>query len=233
MSYVHAFPSIRSFFSIYLLYLNCVGTFLIVSLSPSLSSVCISLCLWPLNASLLCPRTLFLLGHPLRSECQVILADFIDTNLLDVIHSRGFESLRDVPVTCLSVLIQEFYSNMHGFDYSVPHFFTRVRGTRIAVTPQIVADVLHVLSVEFPNYPGCERLKTVSKDELKSNFCECPSNWGERQFTYCLGFAKGPRFLQKTLFLTITLSQSLMLDFCCPFLSILPSIFLLTLFFLS
>ena len=28
-----------------------------------------------------------------------------------------------------------------------------------------------------------------------STFCERPSKWGERQFTYCSGFAKGPRFL--------------------------------------
>ena len=37
-----------------------------------------------------------------------------------------------------------FYSNMHGFDYSVPHFVTRVQGTRIVVTPDIVFEVLHV-----------------------------------------------------------------------------------------
>ena len=49
--------------------------------------------------------------------------------------------------------------------------------------------------VEFPDYPSYERLKTVSKDELKSAFCERPSEWGERQFTYYSGFAKGPRFL--------------------------------------
>ena len=49
--------------------------------------------------------------------------------------------------------------------------------------------------VEFPDYPGCERLRTVSKDELKYAFCKRPSNWGERQFTYCSGFTKGPRFL--------------------------------------
>ena len=35
----------------------------------------------------------------------------------------------------------------------------------------------------------------MSKDELKSAFCECPFVWGERQFIYCLAFAKGPRFL--------------------------------------
>ena len=83
---------------------------------------------------------------------------------------------------------------MHGFDFSVPHFITHVRGTRIAVTPQIVADVLRVPRVEFPNYPGCDRLRTVSKDKIIFAFCERPSEWNERQFTYCLGFAKGPRF---------------------------------------
>ena len=66
---------------------------------------------------------------------------------------------------------------------------------RIPVTPQLVADVLQVPRVEFPNYPSCEHLQTVSKDELKSVFCERPSEWGEHQFTYCLAFAKGLRFL--------------------------------------
>ena len=83
---------------------------------------------------------------------------------------------------------------MHEFDFSVLLFITRVRGTCIVVTPDIVSDVLCVPSVEHPNYPGCDLLKTVSKDELISYFCECPSDWGERQFTYCLSFAKGPHF---------------------------------------
>ena len=34
----------------------------------------------------------------------------------------------------------------------------------------------------------------MSKDKLKSAFCECPSDWGECQFTYCSSFTKGPRF---------------------------------------
>ena len=84
---------------------------------------------------------------------------------------------------------------MHGIDRLVPLFFTHVRGTRIPITPQLVANVFQVPKVEFPNYLGCECLWTMSKDELKSAFCERPSKWGERQFTYCLGFAKGPRFL--------------------------------------
>ena len=84
---------------------------------------------------------------------------------------------------------------MHGIDCSIPRFFTYVRGTRIPVTPQLIVDVLRVPRVEFPNYPGCEHLRTVSKDELKSAFCEHSFKWSERQFTYCSAFAKGPRFL--------------------------------------
>ena len=84
---------------------------------------------------------------------------------------------------------------MHEIDRSVPLFFTHVQGTRIPVTLQLVVDVLQVRRVVFPDYPGCECLWTVSKDELKSVFCEHPSVWGERQFTYCSAFAKGPQFL--------------------------------------
>ena len=84
---------------------------------------------------------------------------------------------------------------MHGLDSSVPLFHTRVRGMHITVTPQIVEDVLRVSRVKFPDYPGCERLRTVFKDELKSTFYEHPSEWGEHQFTYCLGFTKGPQLL--------------------------------------
>ena len=84
---------------------------------------------------------------------------------------------------------------MYGIDCSIPLFFTRIQGTRIPVTPQLVADVLWVLKVEFPDYLGCEHLRTMSKDELKSTFYKRPCEWGEHQFTYCSTFAKGPRFL--------------------------------------
>ena len=84
---------------------------------------------------------------------------------------------------------------MHGFDFSVPLFSTRIRGTCIVVTPQLVADVLHVPRVENPDYPGCEHLRTMSKDEMISAFCEHPADWGDRQFTPCKAFAKGPRFM--------------------------------------
>ena len=84
---------------------------------------------------------------------------------------------------------------MHGIDQSVPLFFTRVRDTRIPIIPQLVADVLRVPRIEFPDYPSCERLRTMSRDELISAFCEYPSVWGERLFTPCRPFAKGPRFM--------------------------------------
>ena len=71
----------------------------------------------------------------IHSKRQVVLSDFADTNLPSVIHNRGWESLCDVLVTCPLVLIQEFYSNMHRIDRSVPLFLTHVRGKRIPVTP--------------------------------------------------------------------------------------------------
>ena len=128
-------------------------------------------------------------------ECQVVLLDFSDTDFPTIIYSRGWESLCYIPVTCPSVIIQEFYSNMHGFDYSVPHFITCVRGTCIVVTLDIVSEVLYVPRVVHPDYPNCDRLRTVSKNELSSLFCVTPSFWGDRQNTPCSGFAKGPRFL--------------------------------------
>ena len=83
---------------------------------------------------------------------------------------------------------------MHGIYCSVPLFFTRIQGTCISVTSQLVGDVLYVPRIEFPNYPSCERLRTVSKDELMSSFCECPTALGEHLFTPCRPFAKGPTF---------------------------------------
>ena len=59
-------------------------------------------------------------------ECRVILGHFADTDLPTIIHSWEWESLCIELVTCPLMLIQEFYSNMHGIDRSVPHFVTRV-----------------------------------------------------------------------------------------------------------
>ena len=108
------------------------------------------------------------------------MADFADTNLPTVIHSQEWKSLCDVLIIFPLVLIQEFYSNIHEIDHLVPLFCTRVRGTRILVTPQLVADVLQVPRIEFPNYHSCEHLQTISKDELMATFCERLSDWGDR-----------------------------------------------------
>ena len=103
---------------------------------------------------------------------QVVLLDFSDTDLPIVIYSRGWESLCGIPVTCPSMIIQEFYSNMHRIDTSIPHFFSRVRGIRIVVTLEIVFEVLYMPRVAHLDYLGCECLRIVSKDELSSLFCE-------------------------------------------------------------
>ena len=84
---------------------------------------------------------------------------------------------------------------MHGFDYSIPIFVTCIQGMCIMVTPNIVSDGLRVPRVEHPDYLGCERLRIVSKDEMISAFYERPADWGDRQFTPCKAFAKGPRFM--------------------------------------
>ena len=128
-------------------------------------------------------------------ECQVILSDFSDTDLPTFIYSRGWGSLCDIPVSCPFMIIQEFYFNMHGFDTSLPHFFSCVRGTHIVVTSDIVSEALHVPRVMHPDYPSFNRLRIVSKKELSSLFFETPLSWGDHQNTPCSGFAKGPRFL--------------------------------------
>ena len=63
------------------------------------------------------------------------------------------------------------------------------------VTSDIVSVVLHVPRVTHPDYPSCDRLRTMSKDELSSLFAGTPLSWGDRQNTPCSGFAKGLRLL--------------------------------------
>ena len=131
----------------------------------------------------------------IHSKRHVVLLDFSDTGLPTVIHNRGWGSLCGIPVTCPSVIIQEFYFNMHKIDTSVPHCFSRVRDMCIIVTPEIISEVLHAPRVAHLDYSSYECLRTVSKDELSSCFYETPLSWGNRQNNPCSGFAKGPRFL--------------------------------------
>jgi len=67
-------------------------------------------------------------------------------------------------------------------DSIVQYLISLLQATRIVVTLEIVSDVLRVPRVEHPNYPGCDCLKTVSKDKLIFAFCKHPSVWGDRQF---------------------------------------------------
>ena len=94
------------------------------------------------------------------------MLDFFDITLLDVILTPGWESLCEKPVHCSVVFIQEFYSNIHGIDIVVSQFATTFRGTRIIVTSDRISEVLHVPKVAHLDYPSCEHLRTVSRDDL-------------------------------------------------------------------
>ena len=72
----------------------------------------------------------------------------------------------DLGVLLQHALIRLFSTSFH---YSCSRY-------RIVVIPEIVSDMLRVPRVEHPDYPGCDRLKTVSKDELISSSCERSSD---------------------------------------------------------
>ena len=59
-------------------------------------------------------------------ERRMILSNFSNTTLPIIIHSWGWESLCEIPVSCPTMIIHEFYYNMHGFDTSIPRFITQV-----------------------------------------------------------------------------------------------------------
>ena len=75
MSHAHAFSCIRTFIFFYS-YTAVVSTFLIVSFSLSLSFLRWS-ALWHLNAILLRPKTLCVLGHFLPLTLHLLLYDFV------------------------------------------------------------------------------------------------------------------------------------------------------------
>ena len=127
------FPCIRTPFHIFLWYLNCFRAFLIVSFFPLsiLFMLVVSmapkrkstparnpLCSGASSSSDSAPLSLRFHNDDahmafsenfsrrgIHSERQVILANFADTDLPTVIHSRGWESLCDVSITCPLVLI--------------------------------------------------------------------------------------------------------------------------------
>ena len=111
------FPCIRTFFSIYLILLMLLGTFLIVflckstlarnllhsgassSFDPSLSNVRFrdddAFKAFSENFS----------RRGIHSKRQVVLSDFSNIDLPSIIHSRGWESLCDISVICPLMLI--------------------------------------------------------------------------------------------------------------------------------
>ena len=70
------------------------------------------------------------------------------------------------------MIIQEFYSNMNGFNTFISQFAMRIQGTRIIVILDTVFEILHVSRLSHLDYSSCPRLRIVSKDELLSFFCE-------------------------------------------------------------
>ena len=132
------------------------------------------------------------------------MSNFSDTSLAAVIWTQGWESLLKSPLRLPIVFIQEFYSNIHNIDTSEPRFATTFWGTRIVVTPDLISKVLHVSRVTHPDYPSCEHLWTVSKDELLSHICETPSIWGRKQNTQWSSFLKSPRFLNMVMTFILT-----------------------------
>ena len=119
-------------------------------------------------------------------------------------RSRGWEFLCERPITYPSVFIQEFFSNIHTIDTSVPHFTTLVRGTRIIVTSKLTSEVLHVPRVGNPDYPGSSVLRSLSQDALASHFCEHPSSQGSILSMVIYDFARDPRVFNMTMTFILT-----------------------------
>ena len=96
--------------------------------------------------------------HGVHPECHVVLSHFSDTPLPAIIQTQGWESLYEIPLRCPIMFIQEFYSNIHGIDTSVPRFATTFWGTCIVVTPNLISKVLHVPWVLHLDYHGYQCL---------------------------------------------------------------------------
>ena len=137
-------------------------------------------------------------------ERQVILFDFPDIPLLGAFSTRGWVSLCEKPSSCPYVFIQEFYSNMHAIDTTVPQFTMVFHGTRIVVTLELIFEVLHVLKVDCPDYPSHCHFSSISRDELASLFCEKAMLWGGTLNFSTTEFTKGPRILNMVMTFVLT-----------------------------
>ena len=166
-------------FFLLVLYCDCIFCFfpsLSLSLSLSLGWLCMApKCKSTLSQNSLCSETSSFDPTPLHiqfcdekahkdfsknfykrgvhSKRHVVLSDFFDFALTDAIHTRGWKSLCEIPVSCPIVIIQEFYSNMHGINTSIPQFAMYIWGTHIIVTPELISEILHILRVSHLDYP--------------------------------------------------------------------------------
>ena len=108
------------------------------------------------------------------------------------------------------MFIQEFYSNIHAIDTSVPQFTIVFREIRIVVTlelisaPKLISEVLHVPRVARLNYPSHPCLCSIFRDELATCFHETAKVWGGLQNVTTHDFAKGPRILNMMMTFVLT-----------------------------
>ena len=136
MSHVHAFPMhTYSLFNILVIF-ELLGTFLIVFLSLPLFLFMLVVSMAPKCKSTLTQNPLHSDASSSSNSAPLSLrfhGEDAHKAFSENFSRRGVHSER-LFVTCPLVLIQEFYSNMHGIDRLVPFFFTHIRGTRIPVT---------------------------------------------------------------------------------------------------
>ena len=102
------------------------------------------------------------------------------------------------------MFIQEFYSNMHVIDTSVPWFTTIFHGTHIVVTPKLISEVLHVPRVDRLKYPSHRCFSSISRDELTSLFYEKAILWGGTLNFSTTEFSKGLRILNMVMTFVLT-----------------------------
>ena len=114
MSHVHAFPSIRTLYSIHFVIFVPLGIFLIVSFSfsLSLSFICVSLLLWHLNANLLHLETLFVPGHP----PFLILLLLASSSMM---RRPNWTSLRTFPDEAFILIAKSFCRTFLTLTYSL------------------------------------------------------------------------------------------------------------------
>ena len=200
MSHVHAYVPLSFYIFVYYL----VGAFLIVSLPFPLSLFLALITSWHPNLNLLRPRTLFLLGHLLPLILLLLMFGFLMIKpertfwrtFLDEAFIRNAKSsywifpILTYPLSStigvgshcvaprLLVPLWSFGSFTPTCTDSILLYLISflIRGTRIVVTLDIVSEVLHIPRVAHPDYLSCNCLRTVSKDELSSLFCETPSS---------------------------------------------------------